>query len=36
LPWMSFAEARDRVPTVLGIYKCSGKKQVQREKHCRS
>jgi len=26
--------ARDRVSTVLGMYKCSSEKQVQREKHC--
>jgi hypothetical protein len=26
--------ARNRVSTVLGIYKCSSEKQVQREKHC--
>ena len=28
--------ARDRVSTVLGVYKCSSEKQVQREKHCGS
>jgi hypothetical protein len=28
--------ARDRVSTVLGMYKCSSEKQVQREKHCGS
>jgi len=31
---LSFAEAIDRVSTVLGMYKCSSEKQVQREKHC--
>jgi len=34
LPQLSFAEAYDRVSTVLGMYKCSSEKQVQREKHC--
>jgi len=33
---LSFAEASDRVSTVLGMYKCSSEKQVQREKHCGS
>ena len=33
LPQLSFAEASDRVSTVLGMYKCSSEKQVQREKH---
>jgi hypothetical protein len=28
--------ARDRVSAVLGMYKCSSEKQVQREKHCGS
>ena len=28
--------ARDRASTVLGMYKCSSEKQVQREKHCGS
>ena len=36
LPQMSFAEASDRVSTMLGMYKCSSEKQVQREKHCGS
>jgi hypothetical protein len=35
-PQLSFAEASDRVSTVLGICKCSSEKQVQREKHCSS
>jgi len=30
---LSFAEASDRVSTVLGMYKCSSEKQVQREKN---
>jgi hypothetical protein len=34
LPQLSFAEASDRVSTVLGTYKCSSEKQVQGEKHC--
>ena len=34
LPQLSFAEASDRVCAVLGMYKCSSGKQVQREKHC--
>ena len=36
VPWLSFAEASDRVSTVLGMYKCSSEKQVQTEKHCGS
>ena len=36
LPQLSFGEASDRVSTVLGMYKCSSEKQVQREKHCGS
>ena len=35
LPYLSFAEVRDTVPTVLGMYKCSSEKQVQREKTLR-
>ena len=31
LPQLSFAEASDSVSTVLGMYKCSSEKQVQRE-----
>ena len=36
LPQLSFAEASDRVSTVLGMYMCSSEKQVEREKHCGS
>jgi hypothetical protein len=36
LPQLSFAEASDRVSTVLAMYKSSSEKQVQREKHCGS
>jgi hypothetical protein len=36
LPYLSFAEASDRVFNVLGMYRCSREKQVRREKHCGS
>jgi hypothetical protein len=34
LPYLSFAEASDRVSTVLVMCRYSSEKQVQREKHC--
>jgi hypothetical protein len=36
LPQLSFAEASDRVSTLLGMYKCCSKKQVQKVQHCGS
>ena len=31
---VTIRRARDRVSTLLGMYKCSSEIQVQREKHC--